>query len=356
MNRASILFRVDGTTQTGWERLSRCMTFAAALQRRRRPTYFLSQLEPRSLALPIRRGGNNWLEADALAGSEDDLAETVQEIRRIQPAAVVVDAPDVTEEYLCQLIASGPLIVSIDHLATIRFPSHVVINPLLGPRRDAYEFDPGTQLLLGPRYTLVRSEIRRLRQIRAQEPAQPFRAMVALGEDDFNNQAGELAQLLLNISKLERVDLVVRPQHPNVEQLKQLAEAHPDRLEVATEMPEVTTRLARCHFAITSGSGWSLELACIGVPQLMIVQSESHWPTAQRLEEEGAATCLGWHANVSPQTIRHAVQTLLGDPLERQVMARCGRKLIDARGPDRLVTALEVMLHPSRLVDFNEAA
>jgi spore coat polysaccharide biosynthesis predicted glycosyltransferase SpsG len=92
----------------------------------------------------------------------------------------------------------------------------------------------------------------------------------------------------------------------------------------------------------------SLELACIGVPQLVIVQSEMHWPTAQRLEEEGAVSCLGWHANVSAGTFREAVSDLLIDPMERQAMTRCGRKLIDGRGPDRLVTALEVLLHPSR--------
>ena len=119
---------------------------------------------------------------------------------------------------------------------------------------------------------------------------------------------------------------------------------------------QIASRITRCHFAVTSGNGWSLELACVGVPQLLIVHSEAYWPTAQRLEEEGAATCLGWHESVSAQTVRQAVQNLLGDPLDRQAMARCGRKLIDGRGPDRLVTALEVLLHPSRLVDLTEAA
>ena len=51
-----------------------------------------------------------------------------------------------------------------------------------------------------------------------------------------------------------------------------------------------------------------------------------------------------------------AVQNLLGDPLERQAMSRCGRKLIDGRGADRLVTALEVLLHPSRQIEFSQAA
>jgi spore coat polysaccharide biosynthesis predicted glycosyltransferase SpsG len=344
MNRDPILFRVDGTARLGWEHLARCVTLAAALQRRRRPTYFLSQLEPASLALAIKRGGNDWIDADAPAGSPEDLDELIQEVRRIQPAAVIIDAPDVTSEYLAAVRAAGPMVVSMDNLAAIEFPSRLVINPLLGPSKEDYAFEPGTQLLLGARYALVRSEIRRVRPLRSQEPPQPFRGMVALG-DDPHNLSGEYAKLLLNAPRVARVDVVVRSVHPHLEELKALAATAPDKLEVVHEPAEVTSRLGRAHFAVTSGNLWSLELACVGVPQLLIVQSECHWPTAQRLEEEGAAMCLGWHENVSAQTIRHAVQNLLGDNLERQAMSRCGRQLIDGRGQDRLVTALEVLLH-----------
>jgi spore coat polysaccharide biosynthesis predicted glycosyltransferase SpsG len=356
MNRDPILFRVDGTTRTGWERLARCQALAAALQRRRRPTYFLSQLEPGSLALALKRVGNEWLEADNLCSTDDDLAETVQEIRRLRPAAVVVDAPDANEEYLSELRATGAMLVSIDHLANIDFPSRLIINPLLGPGRDAYTFPQGTQVLLGSRYAIVRPEIRRVRPARAQEPPQPFRALIALGDDDTNSQTAKLAEILLHTPKVEKIDIIVRPQHPGLSSLQELAAASSERLSVATEPADVTARIARGHFAISGGSSWSLELACVGVPQLLIVQSEGHWPTAQRLEEEGAATCLGWHESVSAQTVRMAIQNLLGDNLERQAMARCGRQLIDGRGPDRLVTALEVLLHPSRTIALSEAA
>jgi spore coat polysaccharide biosynthesis predicted glycosyltransferase SpsG len=356
MNRDPILFRVDGTTRTGWERLARCLTLGAALQRRRRPTYFLSQLEPATLAFALKRAGNEWLDADSVAGTSEDLEETIQEIRRLRPAAIIVDAPEANEEYFAALHATGVLVVALDHLANLRFPARLVINPLLGPGRDAYSFTTGTQLLLGARYALVRPEIRRVRPARAQEPPPPFRALIALGDDDPHRQSAHLAKLLLNVPRLERVDLVVRPQCPDLLTLQEMAAASAERLTVATEPAQVTSRIARCHFALSSGGGWSLELACVGVPQLVIVQSEAHWPTAQRLEEEGAATCLGWHETVSVQTIRMAIQNLLSDPLERQAMARCGRQLIDGRGPDRLVTALEVLLHPSRQVVLGEAA
>jgi spore coat polysaccharide biosynthesis predicted glycosyltransferase SpsG len=348
MTRAPILFRVDGSRSSGRESLWRCLTFSAALQRRRRPTYFLSQIDPPELAAQIRRIGNEWVEAQHPAGSPEDLAQTAREIARLNPAAVIVDMPGASDEYLQMLARSGPMLVSLDHLAQASLPSRLVVNPLLGPGKESYEFESGAQLLLGARYAQVRPEVRRVRPLRAQEPAQPFRALVALGDDDPNEQAGDLARLLLNCPKVGRVDIALRPHHFGLEGLKELAAACPDRLELAVEPAEISARLVRCHFAVTAGNTWSLELACVGIPQLVVVQNECHWPTAQRLEEEGAAVCLGWHANVSAQTVRTAVQDLLADPLERQAMSRCARQLIDGRGPDRLVTALEVLLHPAR--------
>jgi spore coat polysaccharide biosynthesis predicted glycosyltransferase SpsG len=356
MNRDPILFRVDGTTRSGWERLNRCLIVAAALQRRRRPTYFLSQLEPAHLGLAIKRAGNEWLEADGAAGTEEDLTETIQEIRRLRPAAVIVDAAEAAEHYLAELVATGVLVVSLDHLAATRFPSQLVINPMLDPGRDAYDVVPGTQLLLGRRYALVRPEVRRVRQARAQEPPVPFRALIAYGDDDVRGHAVALARLLLTMPRLERIDLVVRPTAVALDGLKELAAGYPNRVEVATEPAEVTPCIGRCHFAITRGDSWSLELACVGVPQLVIVDTELHGPTARRLEDEGVAICLGDYESLTPGLLRQTIQNLLTDPFERQAMARCGRKLIDGRGPDRFVTALEVMLHPSRLIDFQEAA
>jgi spore coat polysaccharide biosynthesis predicted glycosyltransferase SpsG len=332
------------------------LTFAAALQRRRRPTHFLSQLEPASLGQLIKRAGNEWLEADGPAGTEEDLGETIQEVRRLGTAAVVVDSGDVGENYLVELAASGTRVITLDHLANIRFASQLVINPLLDPGRDAYEFLPGTQLLLGRRYAIVRPEIRRIRQVRAQEPPQPYRALIALGEEDGNESTIKVIRLLLPITRLNRIDAIVRPYSPALAALQELAGSHPERLEIATEPADIAAKVARCHFAVTGGGGWSLELACVGIPQLIIVQAESYWPSARRLEEEGAAVCIGGHENLAASTIRQAIQDLLADPLERQAMTRCARKLIDGRGPDRLVTALEILLHPSRSIDVRQAA
>jgi hypothetical protein len=68
MTRAPILFRCDGTATTGWESFYQCLVLAGAMQRRRRGTYFLSRLEPQTLAGPILRGGHEWNETTTEVG------------------------------------------------------------------------------------------------------------------------------------------------------------------------------------------------------------------------------------------------------------------------------------------------
>jgi spore coat polysaccharide biosynthesis predicted glycosyltransferase SpsG len=194
-----------------------------------------------------------------------------------------------------------------------------------------------------------------MRPIRAQEPPEPIRALVAFG-DDPTNRTSRLVKLLLANNKLGRIDIIARPQHESVPEWQAMAEEYKGRVSVALEPNEVALKISRCHFALCDGNQWALEFACVGVPTILIVQDEVYWPTAQRLEEEGAAMCLGWHEAVTDQTVRHAVQTLANDPHERRAMARMGRALIDGRGLDRLVTALEILLHPSRKIDVREAA
>ena len=195
MSRAPIIVRVDATKETGYERLSRAMTLAAAVQRRRRPVYFLSQLEPNSLAMSIKRGGNNWIAAQSRVGTSDDAGQLLRKIARLRPAAVLVDDADVSQDYLSEINATGVLLGR--HRSRRRHPlsQQAGHQPAARPARDGYEHDGDAQLLLGTRYAMVRPEIRRQRPMRSQEPpplaaqngtiiSSQFRVLLALGEDD----------------------------------------------------------------------------------------------------------------------------------------------------------------------------
>ncbi len=354
MERSPILFRCDGNSHVGWESLYQSLTFASALQRRRRLAYFLGQIDPFPLIAQVARGGNEYLAAEHRLGSPEDCEATIREIRRLSVAAVVVAGSGVSEEYLRNLATTGVMIAVMDYEAKVTFPGKLVFNTLLGPERKSYKFDRGTQLCIGRRYAIVRTVFRRQRPIRALDPVAPFRGIIAFGDDDFAEQSLVRAQELLGNTRIDKITVAVRSQNPQLAELRELAENHKGRMEVLTEPSELNTRLPRAHFALTSGDSWSLEMACVGVPQFIISQTQRHKPNAKLLDDHGAGTYLGTADEVTNATLRDAVQNLLSDPIERIGMSRCGRNLIDGRGPDRMVNALEIMLHPAMTTNAEE--
>jgi spore coat polysaccharide biosynthesis predicted glycosyltransferase SpsG len=347
--RGPILFRCDGTPDAGWEPFYQCLSLAAAMQRRRRGTHFFSYLDPLGLAQVIHRANNDWVPAEQRVGDDRDLDATLAQIRRLNPSAVVVASPDVSADYLREIRKAGTLVVVFDSVAAGRLPADVVVNPFLAPGRKAYRHDSATQLLLGHRFALCRGVFRRQRTIRATEPPQPFRCMLAPGDNDLAGDAMVRLRHLLDIPLVAKVSVAVRTHHPQYDELKEVAKDDP-RVEVVTEHKELMTRLVRTHFAVTSGDTWALELCCVGIPQLIISQTTHHAMSAKRMDEEGIATFLGGHDTVTFDELKVAVDGLLDDERERRGMTRCARNMIDGRGPDRIVNGMEILLHaPARL-------
>lgn len=348
-NRGPILFRCDATPDRGYDGFYQCLSLAAALQRRRRGTHFRSYLDPLSLATVINRGNNDWAAADQPLGAAGDLAATVAQVRKLNAAAVVVAGQGVTPDYLAELRATGALVIAFDSAAAYTSPADVVVNPLLTPARKAFKVNRGGQVLAGHRYALCRGIFRRQRTIRATEPPAPFRALVAFGDDDPAGLAFTRTEQLLELGAVAKVSVACRTHHPRYDDLKDLAAGSGGRVEVVTEVKELMTRLVRVHFALTGGDGWGLELCVVGIPQLVVSQTDTHARNGKRMDDEGVATYLGDDAAVSFDQLQEAVGQLLDDPMERKGMTRCARNLIDGRGPDRIVNGMEIILHtPAR--------
>lgn len=347
--RGPIVFRCDGTFEKGWEPFYQCLSLAAAFQRRRRGTHFFSYLDPLSLATAINRGNNDWHPAEQPLGSPGDLEATLAQVRRLNAAAVVVAGDGMSADYLAELRDTGTLVIAFDSTAGITFPVDVLVNPLLAPGRKAYRMTPGTQLLQGHKFALCRGIFRRQRTIRATEQPGPFRALVAFGDDDLQEQTLVRTRQLMEIPGVAKISIACRSHNPRYDDIKDLAAESNGKVEVVTEVKELMTRLVRAHFALTSGDGWAPELCCVGIPQFVLAQTKHHAMSGKRMDDEGVATFLGEAQDVSFEMLKEAVESLLEDPMERKGMTRCARNLIDGRGPDRIVNGMEILLHaPSR--------
>jgi spore coat polysaccharide biosynthesis predicted glycosyltransferase SpsG len=341
--RGPILFRCDGTAERGWEPLYQCLSLAAALQRRRRGTHFLSYLDPLSIAQTIHRQNNEWVPAEQPLGSDNDLAATLREIRKRQPSAVVLCGTGYDEEYLNAVRGTGSMVIVIDSQAKLNYQADLIVNPFLAPPRKAFRHSDGAQVLHGKKYALVRGVFRRQRTIRAIEQPAPYRALVCMGDDDVD-QSLLRAKQLLDVPKVDKVSIVCRPHHVNYDDLCALADKHSKRVEVITEIKELMTRLVRAHFVVTSADTWSMELCCVGIPQLTMPTTPVQMAHAKKLDEIGVATLVGHPGKVTFEMLADAVEPILSDPMERLGMSRCSRNLCDGRGGDRIVNGMEILL------------
>lgn len=348
MDRNPILFRVDADPIRGWETLYRTAAYASSCQRQRRGIHIMGGIDPFPLVAQVTKGGNDYLPAAHPIGTSEDCDDTMRVVRKLKAAAVVVAGDDIDAGYLRELGSTGTTVISFTTNAAIRFPSKVVVNPFLEPGVSEYEFNRGTQLCVGRRYAVVRGIFRRQRAIRSAEPPAPYRCLLAMGDDDFAGETLKRAQEMLAGSRVEKISAFVRFHNPKFAELKHLASKSGGRLEVLTETNEWLPRLTKGHFAITGGDGWTLEMACLGIPQFVITQAERHVVNAKAIDNEGAALYLGDAEKVGELVLREAINELLDDPLERATMARCAKHLIDGRGLDRMVAALEIMLRQAK--------
>ena len=90
--------------------------------------------------------------------------------------------------------------------------------------------------------------------------------------------------------------------------------------------------LKNYDLAITAGGMTLLELACVGLPSLIICGERFEIETAKLLEKYGFGKNLGFGKNVSTKKLNSEISAIINDFNTRKSMKLCGQNLIDGNG------------------------
>ncbi|MDE3034746.1 MAG: hypothetical protein KGJ14_02115, partial [Nitrospirota bacterium] len=82
--------------------------------------------------------------------------------------------------------------------------------------------------------------------------------------------------------------------------------------------------LALCAFGVSA-----YEMACLGIPTLLVSHTEGHTRDAARFAQLGSALDLGWIERVDGRRLAETVSRVLGDADLRARLGRAGRALVD---------------------------
>jgi UDP-2,4-diacetamido-2,4,6-trideoxy-beta-L-altropyranose hydrolase len=237
----------------------------------------------------------------------------------------------------------GRLLVVDDHAAAGTWTADLVLDQNLGAEADAY--GPAAtrpDLLLGPRYALLRREFRAERLPPGVDGARPLQVALAAGGEPraevaawSDRLAGELTARGLDVVRLEGV-------------------------------ADMVPALAETDLAVSAAGGTAWELCGLGIPTVLVAVAANQVPVAARLARAGAARAVlppepvdspadSVVALVALGDVVEVVTDLVGHPETRAELAQRGRALVDGLGAVRVATRLRAELLELRPVVADDA-
>jgi len=335
-----IVFRADASLETGTGHIVRCESLADELRKAGHSASFCCRELSGNLISWLKERGH-----DVTVLSTDDAAEThrvaekadwlivdnynldflwERKLRNSVVALFVLD--DLGRKHDCDMLLDQNYSNSVHYLYAQRVP-------------------PDCELLLGPKYALVRPQFSELRSVSlAQDRGRVSRILVFMGGIDEQNETTKaLRGIAFSRYANSAVEVVIGQGNPH----KNIVEAACGtlsnvRLHVQTN--DMARLMASSDLMICGGGSVTWERCTLGVPALVTVLADNQKAIVESLDAVGAHRSLGSNRDLAPIDYAAALDAITFQLLAS--MSTASASLCDGNGVSRVVQLLDNKSEP----------
>jgi UDP-2,4-diacetamido-2,4,6-trideoxy-beta-L-altropyranose hydrolase len=343
-----VTFRADASVHIGTGHLVRCLALADAIRNRGGECRFLCSEVTESMAHVIESHGHALqrlgeggapLRPGALSPEEDARATLVA---LEEPCEwLVVDHYALDAAWESRVRGSAHRILAIDDMAERRHDCDMLLDQNIqedGPARYAARVPEHCQLLLGPRYALLRDEFAARRQLLQPRAGPVRRLLVCFGGADADNHTTLALEALRSLATRDfAVDVLIGAEHPHRGELETLCRR--ERFELHVQSLEVAAMLAAADLAVGAGGSMTWERCCLGVPALVLATAANQAPVVRAAAVAGVLCALPPGRPEGRELTLH-LQALLENELLRESISRVAMMLVDGHGAYRVARSL----------------
>jgi UDP-2,4-diacetamido-2,4,6-trideoxy-beta-L-altropyranose hydrolase len=325
-----IVFRVDSSVQIGTGHVMRCLTLADELKKHGNSVMFICRMHEGNLCDFIESKGyqvlrlpriqeeiemltnhSHWLGAHWLT----DVSQTIQLMEDHQPVDwLIIDHYAIESNWEKAIRPYVKKIMVIDDLADRRHDCDVLLdqNYYLNMEDRYKHLVPNqTQVLLGPKYTLLREEFKKARLNLRERNGELKRILVFLGGSDPDNVTGMVLEGLQLIDFVNvEVDVVVGKSNLYKEQIRNICN-RVTHFHFHCQVNNMAQLMANADLAIGAGGTATWERCYLGLPSLVIVIADNQAQVIRDLEEYGAVYNLGYKEEVHVENIVNALRKVM---------------------------------------------
>lgn len=274
-----------------------------------------------------------------------DAPEDLEVLASEQGATIVhLDDYEIGTDALDTVRSCGALLSSMEDGSFGRRPADVVVDSTIRAEINHRPDDGSGLILLGISYAPMRAEVRAIRERRTSEMrdlSRGARILIVMGGTDATGAAGTLAAVCTAADGVRRVS-VIAPEH-SWDAVR--AEAG-DKIDLLPPSPEFLEHASAADLVVSAAGTTSWELACIGVPSLLVAVTENQRGGYETALAERIAHGLGSLESIraDPSAATAGVERAIADLRSARSSNTMARNKVDGHGAERIIAAWEEVL------------
>lgn len=366
-----VAVRVDASGQIGTGHFMRCLTLADGLKQHGAHIRFISRELPAHLRDMLAAKGMGFASLDSKASAapidelahahwlgvsqEQDAQATIRALSDQSWDWLAVDHYALDTRWESALRGTATQIIVIDDIADRQHDCDVLLDQNFYANmqtRYTGKVPAHCQLLLGPRYALLRDEFRLMREQIKPRNGPVKRVLVFFGGVDADNYTGRAVEALSEIDTSGlHVEVVIGAQHPCREEIKAACVQHGFVCHVQTD--KMAELMAAADLAIGAGGSASWERCCLGLPALVICTADNQQKQLEDAAREGLLYSPEIKGDLN-QTIQRHANALIENSCLRQHLSRNSIQAVDGRGVLRVIASIgcsDIEIRRARLDD-----
>ncbi len=354
----TLVIRADASNSVGTGHVMRCLALAQAWQGHGGRTIWIGHCPIEALRRRIRAADAAFEPLDRPHPHPADAAATRASLSRIARESdafeiiwLVLDGMHFDPAYQEAVRpAEGRMLVIDDQAAWPQYHADLLLNQNLGAERNQYLCDDHASFLFGPRYALLRREFlpqeswrRKPTELGASRPA---RVLVTLGGADPQNAAPLVLEGLQRLDVPWEARVVLGAANPQGKNLSGPVSHCGQKIQFLSDVHNMPEQMAWADVAVSAAGATCWEMAFMELPAAVIVLADNQRVVAEPLAEAGTLVNLGPLAELTADRVAAELGVICRDAKRRFAMGESGRRLVDARGAERVVAVMSALDDP----------
>ena len=351
----SIIFRVDCSIKIGTGHFMRCLTLAAELQNnsshavkvafitRDLPNYFCDLLEKNGISqytlgsTEVLKSPGDLHHSDWLSVSQEVDADEVNKVLdKHSYDWLIVDHYALDSRWESLVRPNVKWLMAIDDIADRDHACDLLVDAnfyLDLKTRYKGKILKDCQLLMGPRYALLRSEFRETRKLVKARSGEIHKVLVFFGGVDEKNYTNTVIEALASFKNLFEVVVIVGELNLNRAKVESNCRTH--GFTFLIQVNDIANIMLSVDLCIGAGGTAIWERCCLGLPTITLATSSNQDQQVSDAASAGILYAPLKNADLI-EVIQLHVSAMLGNPILLQRISNAAFDMVDGQGALRV--------------------